>query len=68
MRLLSFVAALILLAELVGAVVFAAHGSWLIAGLLLAGFAVVAFVLRLVLAETKQPSTPGYVERERQFY
>jgi F0F1-type ATP synthase assembly protein I len=69
MKLLPFLAALILLAELVGAVLFFVDGQWLPGALLVVGVAAVfLIVVRLAAAVTKPPQTAGYVERESTFY
>lgn len=67
MKVLPFLAALILLAELVGAVVFAVDGSWILAALLFVGAMATVIMLAALLgrAARRPPPSPGYVERER---
>lgn len=68
-RLLPFVAALLLLAELAGAIVFAVNGSWawvaVFAALLTVGL-VVAW--RLARARREPPPTAGFVRRESSYW
>jgi sugar phosphate permease len=67
-RLLPVLAALILLVELVGAVLFFVDGQWLPGALLLVGVVAGAVGVLAVVRLSKPPPSAGYVERESAFY
>lgn len=70
MKALPIAALVIVLAELVGAIAFAAHGSWVIVGVLAVGTVAMAVVLRALARRAwgKPPVAPSYVQRESTFF
>jgi uncharacterized membrane protein YecN with MAPEG domain len=67
-KFLPILAALVLLAELVGAVLFFVDGQWLPGALLVVGALAGAIGVLAVVRLSKPPPTAGYVERESTFY
>lgn len=64
---LPVLAALIVLAELVGAVLFAVNGSWIVAVLLVVGIVATVLVVARVFWPKPNPR-PGYIEHERTYF